>query len=303
MRHAPAKKSLAQNFLVDRRIVSRIIAAAELAPDDIALEIGPGRGILTRPIAERAASLTAVELDDNLAAALTTEFAAQPHVRIVHADAREVDIPSIVPGDAPYKLIANLPYYAAQPIIRRFLEAERKPALMVVMVQREVARSMTAAPGDMSILSVATQLYGKPRIVSSVPPRAFRPAPKVTSAVVRIDVYEQPALALDFIDAFFTLVRAGFSAPRKQIHNCLQQGLSIPRADAEAMLTEAAIDPRRRPQTLSLDDWGSLYAAWRLRYPDTHAHPQSLRQNQPHAGSARTPQGRLSRSRHHHADR
>ena len=273
LRNSPAKKSLGQNFLVDRRIVSRIIAAAELDHDDIALEIGPGRGILTRPLVERAASLTAVELDDRLADALTDEFASQPHVRVVHADAREVDIASIVPHDKPYKLIANLPYYAAQPIIRRFLEAEHKPSVMVVMVQREVARNMTAKPGDMSLLSVATQLYGKPRVVASVPPRAFRPAPKVTSAIVRIDVYPQPALALDSIDAFFTLVRAGFSAPRKQVHNCLQQGLSISRAEAEAMLSDTGIDPRCRPQTLSLDDWGDLYAAWRLRYPDTHANP------------------------------
>ena len=271
--YAPAKKSLGQNFLVDRRIVSRIIAAAELDHDDIALEIGPGRGILTRSLAERAAGLTAIELDDRLAAALTDEFASQPHVRIVHADAREVDIASIVPPDTAYKLIANLPYYAAQPIIRRFLEAEHKPSIMVVMVQREVARNMTAKPGEMSLLSVATQLYGKPRIVASVPPRAFRPAPKVTSAIVRIDVYPQPALALDSIDAFFTLVRAGFCAPRKQVHNCLQQGMSISRAESEAMLTDAGIDPRRRPQTLSLDDWGDLYAAWRLRYADTHANP------------------------------
>jgi 16S rRNA (adenine1518-N6/adenine1519-N6)-dimethyltransferase len=268
--HAPAKKSLGQNFLVDRRIVSRVITAAALTPDDIALEIGPGRGILTRPLAKRAASLTAIELDDRLAAALTDEFASQPHVRIVHADAREANIASIVPQDTPYKLIANLPYYAAQPIIRRFLEAAHKPALMVIMVQREVARNLTAKPGDMSILSVATQLYGKPRIVASVPPRAFRPAPKVTSAIVRIDVYPQPALALDSIDAFFTLVRAGFSAPRKQVHNCLQQGMSIPRDEAETMLSEAGIDPKRRPQTLSLADWGSLYAAWRLRYPESH---------------------------------
>lgn len=271
--YAPAKKSLGQNFLLDRRAVSRIISAANLTPDDIVLEIGPGRGILTRSLAERTTSLTAVELDDHLADALTGEFASQPHVRIVHADAREADIASIVPQDAPYKLIANLPYYAAQPIIRRFLEAEHKPSIMVVMVQREVARNMTAKPGDMSILSVATQLYGKPRIVGSVPPRAFRPAPKVTSAIVRIDVYPQPALALDSIYAFFTLVRAGFSAPRKQVHNCLQQGLSIPRDEAEKMLSEAGIDPRRRPQTLSLDDWGNLYAAWRLRYPETDAHP------------------------------
>ena len=272
---APAKKSLGQNFLIDRRIVSRILSAADLTPNDTILEIGPGRGILTRPLAERAASLTTVELDDNLAAALTAEFAAQPHVRIVHADAREIDIPSLVPQDTPYKLIANLPYYAAQPIIRRFLEAGRKPTLMVVMVQREVARNMTAAPGDMSLLSVATQLYGRPRIVASVPPRAFRPTPKVTSAIVRIDVFSGPVLDIDSIDAFFILARAGFSAPRKQIHNCLQQGLSIPRRDAEDILSQAGIDPRRRAQTLSLDDWGSLYASWRLRYPETDAHPQS----------------------------
>jgi len=277
--HTPAKKSLGQNFLVDRRIVSRILSAADLTPGDTVLEIGPGRGILTRPLAERTSALTAIELDDNLASTLTTEFASLPHVRIVHADAREVDISSVVAPDIAYKLIANLPYYAAQPIIRRFLEAAHKPTLMVVMVQREVARTMTAAPGDMSLLSVATQLYGRPRIVASVPPRSFRPAPKVTSAIVRIEVYPQPALPLDSIDAFFTLVRAGFSAPRKQVHNCLQQGLSVTRDAAETMLSDAGIDPKRRPQTLSLYDWGSLYAAWRLRYPETDAHPQSLRQN------------------------
>lgn len=281
--YAPAKKSLGQNFLVDRRIVSRIIAAADLSSGDTVLEIGPGRGILTRPLAERTATLTAIELDDDLAATLTTEFAEQSHVRIVHADAREIEIASLVPRDSPYKLIANLPYYAAQPIIRRFLEAEHKPSVMVVMVQREVARNMTAAPGEMSLLSVATQFYGKPRIVASVQPRAFRPAPKVTSAVVRIDVHSQPALALESVDAFFTLVRAGFSAPRKQIHNCLQQGLSIPRIESESVLLAADIDPRRRPQTLSLDDWGNLYAAWRLRYPESHAFPQGLREDKPHS--------------------
>ncbi len=278
-RYAPAKKSLGQNFLIDHRIVARIIGAAELTPDDAVLEIGPGRGVLTRGLAARAGSLTAIEVDDDLAAALTAEFSEQPHVRIVHADAREVEFASIVPSQAPYKLIANLPYYAALPIVRRFLEAERKPTLMVIMVQREVARSMTAAPGGMSLISVATQLYGKPRIVATVPPRAFRPAPKVTSAVVRIDVFSNLALAHDFTDDFFTLVRAGFSAPRKQIHNCLQRGMSIPRTEAEALLSQAGIDARRRPQTLSLADWGSLYAAWRLRYPDADVAAQSLRQD------------------------
>lgn len=281
--YAPAKKSLGQNFLVDRRIVSRIISAADLSPGDIVLEIGSGRGILTRPLAERAAALTAIELDDDLAAMLAAEFAAQSHVRIVHADAREIEIASLIRRASPYKLIANLPYYAAQPIIRRFLETEHKPSVMVVMVQREVARNMTAAPGEMSMLSVATQIYGKPRIVTSVQPRAFRPMPKVTSAVVHIDVYPKPALVLDSMEAFFTLVRAGFSAPRKQVHNCLRQGLSISRTESEAILSDAGIDPKRRPQTLSLEDWGNLYAAWMLRYPESHAQSQGLREDKPHS--------------------
>jgi len=192
------------------------VNAAEISADDTVLEIGPGRGILTRELARSAGRLVAVELDDTLSADLATEFADQPHVTIAHADAREADMSALIPPDQPYKLVANLPYYAALPIIRRFLEADHKPSLMVVMMQREVARNMTAVPGDMTLLSVATQLYGKPRIVTSVPPRAFRPAPKVTSAVLRIDLYPEPVLQLDSIDDFFTLVRAGFSAPRKR---------------------------------------------------------------------------------------
>lgn len=232
--------------------------AAEVTSEDIVVEIGPGRGILTRELAKTAAEVVAVELDDGLAETLAIEFNGQENVRILHADAREVDIDSLAKTGSAYKLVANLPYYAALPIVRRFLEAEHKPSLMVFMVQREVARNMTAAPGDMSLLSVATQLYGKPRIVASVQPRAFRPAPKVTSAIVRIDVFDSPFLHLESIEDFFALVRAGFSAPRKQVHNCLQHGLDITRETAEAMLSQAGIDPKRRPQTLSLEDWGLL---------------------------------------------
>ncbi len=263
LRHPRAKKSLAQNFLIDRRIVGRIIAAAEIDPADAVVEIGPGRGILTRPLAAAAGSLVAVELDAALASALSAEFAAHPTVRILHSDARTVGIDALGVEGKPYKLVANLPYYAAMPIVRRFLELAQKPSRLVVMMQREVARSMTALPGDMSLLSVATQIYGKARIVATVPPRAFRPAPKVTSAVVRIDTLPRPALDLDSVDAFFTLVRGGFSAPRKQLRNCLQLGLRIEREQARALLDAADIDFRRRPQTLSIDEWGWLYAAYR----------------------------------------
>ena len=282
-----AKKSLGQNYLADGRVVSRILGAADITSHDLVLEIGPGRGVLTRRLAERAGSVVAVELDDTLAESLKSEFEDCPNVSIVHADAREVDVDELVTADMPYKLVANLPYYAASPIIRRFLETDHKPELMVVMVQREVARSMCAEPGKMSILSVATQLYGTPRVVMSVPPRAFRPSPRVTSAVVRIDVYDSPCLELDSEERFFDLVRAGFSAPRKQLHNCLQQGLGISREQAEGLLEAARVDPRRRPQTLSLKEWGGLYEAYCLKYGHNErtatTDSEGIRQDKPHA--------------------
>ncbi len=274
-----AKKSLGQNFLVDGRVLSRIMRAAEISPDDTVLEIGPGRGILTRELAKIAARVVAVEIDDALAQNLAAEFADSPNVTILHADAREVEIESLVPTGAPYKLVANLPYYAASPIVRRFLEAGRKPTIMVVMVQREVAQNMTAAPGDMGLLSVATQLYGSPRIVAYVSPGSFRPAPRVTSAIVRIDVYPKPALELDSVEAFFRLARAGFSAPRKQLRNCLSHGLSIPPETAQAMLIDAGIDPRRRAETLSLQEWSSLYKIFGIQSGHDEADSESARQD------------------------
>jgi 16S rRNA (adenine1518-N6/adenine1519-N6)-dimethyltransferase len=260
-RPPPPKKSLGQTFLVDTRVRARILSAADLAPDDVVLEIGPGRGFLTRGLAERAGRVVAVEIDGELSRRLSEAYDDQSHVTVMEADAREVDIGTLVPAGTPYKLVANLPYYAASPIIRRFLEAEHKPDVMVVMVQREVARRMCAAPGEMSMLSVAIQVYGKPRIVCSVPPRAFKPQPKITSAVVRIDVYDVPIVPMDPTENFFDLVRAGFSTPRKQIRNSLAVGLDIPPTESEVMLSKAGIDPKRRAQTLTLDEWSSLLGA------------------------------------------
>ena len=180
-----AKKSLGQNFLVDARIRTRILDAAGLSSTDCVVEIGPGRGFLTRALAAIVGRLVAVELDDVLATRLATVFESNSKVEVIHADARDTDADSLIAAGIPYKVVANLPYYAASPIVRSFLESHRKPTLMVVMLQREVARRMAAVPGEMSLLSVATQIYGSVRIVTQVPSRAFRPAPKVTSAVVR----------------------------------------------------------------------------------------------------------------------
>lgn len=256
-----ARKSLGQNFLVDGGVRSRIASAADLSPEDTVVEVGPGRGFLTRSLAEHAGSVVAVELDEALATGLDDK--GLPGVHVICADAREAPAESLVDGGTAYKLVANLPYYAASPIIRRFLEADHKPTLMVVMVQREVAQTMTARQGKMGLLSVATQVYGRPRVVCHVPPRAFRPAPKVWSSVVRIDVYDAPVVPFGSPEGFFEVVRAGFRAPRKQIRNSLANGLGIAGAESEPVLVEAGIDPSRRPQTLSVAEWGRLYDAWR----------------------------------------
>ena len=254
-----AKKSLGQNFLVDSRVRTKIVDAANISPDDTIVEIGPGRGFLTKALAERAGRVVAVELDDGLVPRLRETFAASHNVEIVHGDARTIDIGSLVGAAREYKVVANLPYYAATPIVRRFLESSHKPRTLVVMVQREVGQEMTAPPGKMGILSVATQVYGKPHIVTSVPPKAFRPSPNVTSAVVRIDTYSEPAVAFDNAESFFTLVRAGFSARRKQLHNSLRNGLDVEPDAVLRMLDRAGIPPSRRAQTLSIDEWGRLY--------------------------------------------
>ena len=254
-----AKKSLGQNFLVDSRVRAKIVEAADISPTDTILEVGPGRGFLTKALVERAGSVVAVELDDVLIPPLREKFADCDNVEIVEGDARAVDIDSLVGTATEYKVVANLPYYAATPIVRRFLEATHKPTTLVVMVQKEVGLEMTAPPGKMGILSVATQIYGSPHIVTSVPPKAFRPSPNVTSAVIRIDTYAEPAVKFDGAEKFFTLVRAGFSTPRKQIHNSLKNGLGIESKEIMALLGNAKISATRRAQTLSIKEWADLY--------------------------------------------
>ena len=242
------------------------ISAAELFPDDVVVEVGPGLGVLTEELAKSAAMVIAIEVDPRIVSLLTKRFSRLPNITVLNADVLQIDITDALgcelpSGDFSYKVVANLPYYVAAPTIRRFLEAEIKPSRMVVMVQKEVAESIVAPPGKMSILSVSVQLYGKPCIVDYVPAQSFYPAPKVDSAIVRIDVYGQPVVAVG-IERFFQVVRAGFSAPRKQLRNSLARGLSIPSAAAADLLSEASIASQRRAETLTLEEWADLYSAF-----------------------------------------
>jgi 16S rRNA (adenine1518-N6/adenine1519-N6)-dimethyltransferase len=260
--HVFPRKSLGQHFLVDQGALRRVIAAADVQPTDLVVEIGPGTGLLTRLLAEKAERVIAVEMDEALVARLRDDLGGFQNLSIVHGDAREWD-PATV-GE-PYKVVANLPYYAATPIVRRFLECSLPPSVMAVTVQREVAQSMTASPGKMRTLSVATQLYGKPRIAGYIRPGSFRPPPKITSAIVSIEVYKEPALSLDDTDAFFQVVRAGFSSARKQLRNSLGHSFDIAGVQMEEVLQEAGIAPRLRAEAISLEDWGRLYGVFRSR--------------------------------------
>ena len=256
------RKALGQHFLSDQRIVAQIVAAAELDSDDLVVEVGPGRGVLTRRLVQAAGRVIAIEKDTQLAASLPDRLSHPPNLVTVQDDARTVDIASLVGAGVAYKVVANLPYYAANPILRRFLESEPKPTLAVVMLQREVAQSMAAQPGDMSLLSVAVQFYARPSVVCQVPSRAFNPPPKVASTVVRLDLLPDPAVAVESPQDFFDFVRAGFFAPRKQLRNSLGRGLGIAGATVGEIVSSVGLDCRRRPETLAMKEWELLYRAW-----------------------------------------
>ena len=187
----------------------------------------------------------------------------------MHGDALETNLNELIPESKQYKLVANLPYYIATAIVRRFLEASHRPSVIVVTVQKEVALSMAAPEGKTGLLGVATQFYGKPKIMGTIRPGSFYPPPKVTSAVLRIDVYPSPPVQVSSEKGFFTFVRTGFSAPRKQLKGVLSQTWNIPADDVKRVLASVGIDWKRRAETLTLNEWGALYsegeaAGWQI---------------------------------------
>lgn len=260
-----AKKGLGQNFLIDSEVLDKIISAADLSPSDTVIEVGPGLGVLTEKLSEKAGNVIAIELDDVLAGILKSRLSPHGNVSVIKADVLKTE-----PADfftqqkvPSYKVVANLPYYITSPAIRHFLEASVKPRVMVLMVQKEVAEQITARPGRLSVLAVSVQLYGKPTYVATVPSASFYPSPKVDSAVIKIEVFPMPAEGIDDPDSFFIIVRAGFKAARKQIGNSLAQGLGIEKPEALSLLKQAGIDPLRRAETLTLSEWATLWRTFK----------------------------------------
>ena len=252
-----AHKGLGQNFLQDPLALEQIVSAAEIRPTDTVLEIGPGFGSLTRYLAISSKEVFAVELDENLLPPLKEMLSPFKNVRLIHGD-----ILKLSPGDLnledDYVVVANIPYYITSAVIRHLLESASKPRRIVLTVQKEVAGRICAQPGDMSLLALSVQVYGKPRIVAQIPANAFFPAPKVDSAVLVVDIYASPRIKEELLGRFFRLIKAGFSQKRKTLRNSLSSGLHMSPAEAAALLTRANIDPQRRAETLSIGEWQTL---------------------------------------------
>lgn len=247
-------KGLGQHFLIDRSALASLVDAADLSLEESVLEVGAGTGVLTVELARRVQRVIAVELDRQMLPLLKESTSRFPQVKVLPCDLLQVDPGKLFSGQT-YKLVANLPYYITALTLRHFLEHTYPPRSLVVMVQKEVAERMAAKPGDMSLLTLSVQFYGTPRIVASVPAVAFFPPPKVDSAIIRVDLFPEPPLSGTARDDFFRLAHAGFAEKRKQLHNSLAHNLHVSQATVGDWLTTAGIDPMRRAETLSLDEW------------------------------------------------
>jgi len=253
-------EKLGQNFLKDKTIAEKIVKAADLKPSDFVIEIGPGKGILTEKLAERAERVIAVEIDRKLVDYLRRKFINTQNIEIIHADILKINLSELITSyklqTTSCKIIANLPYYITSPVIRMFLEAKHSPREMILMVQKEVAERITAVPGKMSLLSVSVQYYARPEILFYVNKKSFNPVPKVDSAVIRVTrIVEHEAQENK---KFFKIVRAGFCARRKTLVNNLSNSLRLDKKEVQEKIKAAGILPTARAQELSVEDWKKL---------------------------------------------
>ncbi len=259
-----ADKSLGQNFLSDRASLEKIVHAAQIQPDDVVLEIGPGLGSLTRYLALSAKTVTTVELDRDLIPVLQAVLAPYPNTRIIEGDILKVS-PAQLMDSADYLVVANVPYYITSAIFRHLLETSPRPRRIVLTIQKEVAERICAEPGEMSLLALSVQVYGQPKITDILPAEAFFPAPKVDSAILRVDMYPESIIPAPLLNTFFLMAKAGFSQKRKTLRNSISAGLRMSPSDTGQLLESADIDPMRRAETLSLAEWQTLAAQYEMR--------------------------------------
>ncbi len=255
-----AKKALGQHWLHDAASLDAMCVLADVGQGDSVLEVGPGTGTLSERLLQRGASVTAVELDQSLVAGLLAKFAGQDF-SVRQESILQTDLTQLPPR---YKMVANIPYYLTSNLIRLISESANPPATAVLLIQKEVAERVAAKPGDMSLLSVSAQFYWQVSLGPIVPAALFSPPPKVDSQILVLERRARPLLPDIDARSYFRLVKAGFSNRRKTLLNSLSGGLQASKPQVTTWLAAAGLDPRVRPQQLSLDDWGALC---RVVYP------------------------------------
>ena len=266
--HFQPSKRLGQHFLISQKALQKIIQTAEISKKDIVLEIGPGLGVLTQELAQRAKKVIAVEKDKRMVEILKDVLKDHRNTEIIHGDILDIirDSPSDTVLDSrtvseglSLKIVANIPYYLTSPLIRLFLELKTPPQEMVLLIQKEVAQRICAKPPKMSLLAVAVQFYSQPKIISYVSKKSFWPQPKVDSAIIKIGQIKKPKNINQ--EKFFRIVKAGFASPRKQLINNLSQKLNLDRGKIKKALTQCHLDIQVRAENLSVEDWINLSAS------------------------------------------
>jgi|SRR3989344_279617 len=252
-------KILGQNFLINKPTLDKIIKSADLTKDDIVLEVGPGLGTLTRELATNSKRVITIEKDKRITEILRENLKEYNNIETLEGDILKFNDYSLLTKN--YKLIANIPYYLTSPLIRKFLESENKPEEIILMIQKEVAQRICSKPGDMSLLSVSVQFYAEAKIISYVSKNCFWPAPKIDSAIIKI-IPKKERLLVDS-DLFFTIVKAGFSHPRKQLVNNLSvlkslNGVKLTKYTISEWLSRNSINQNQRAETLSIENWINL---------------------------------------------
>ena len=254
-------KRFGQNFLIDKGVLRKIIEAANLQPEDIVLEIGPGLGALTIELAKKAGKVIAIEKDSKMIEILKETLKDFKNVEIIQEDILTIPDSRFQILNS-YKVVANLPYYIVSPVIRKFLENEIPPNEMILMIQKEVAQRICGEPPDMSLLAVSVQFYAQPEIISFVSKESFWPQPKVDGAIIKLKV-KNKKLKIDK-NLFFKIVKAGFSQPRKQILNNLSKMLKLEKETIKSWLLKNNIQPQQRAETLGVKDWIKLSKSFKI---------------------------------------
>jgi 16S rRNA (adenine1518-N6/adenine1519-N6)-dimethyltransferase len=251
------RKSLGQHWLTDAASLQAMCDAAEITKDDVVLEVGPGYGTLTEYLVQRASKVVAVEFDESLAGQLPGRVRAD-NLEVISQDILQFDFTSLPPD---YKVVANIPYYLTSNLIRVLSETPNSPSVAVLLVQKEVAERVAAAPGSTSLLSVTAQFYWQVGVGNVVPAALFTPPPKVDSQILLLERRREPLFPDVDTKSFFRLVKAGFSERRKMLRSSLAGGLHVSKTEVEEMLTRAQINYNLRAQALSLEDWYAIYNA------------------------------------------